>query len=248
MIPIKTLKEIEIMKEGGKILAVIMEELKGMVRPGIATKDLDRAAEALVLKYKAEPAFKGYQGFPATLCTSVNNVLVHGVPSDYVLQEGDIVGLDLGIKFKDFYADMAVTLPVGKVDFETLRLIRVAKKVLKLAIKKARPGNTIGDIGNTVQRYVEYQGFNVVRDLCGHGIGRTLHEDPQIANYGKRRSGQEIKEGMTLCLEPMVVMGDWKLKKSNDGFGYETQDGSLACHFETTVAITKNGSRILTKA
>lgn len=238
------------MREGGKILASIVEELKRKVEPGITTKELDRAGEALVFKYGAKPAFKGYEGFPATLCVSVNEVIVHAVPSDYKLKKGDIVSLDLGIQYKDFFTDLAMTFPVGgpsSISFEALRLIRVTKKALKLAIKKARPGNTIGDIGNTVQRYVESQDFGVVRELTGHGIGKQLHEEPKIPNYGKRHQGDKIKEGMVFCLEPMTTIGDWHLKKSKDGFGFETKDGSLSCHFEHTVAITKNDCQVLTK-
>jgi len=152
----------------------------------------------------------------------------------------------LGIFYQGFHTDMAITVPVGKISPETQRLIRATKKALKRGIKKTRPGNTIGDIGNTIQRYVEGQGFNVVRELCGHGIGKEIHEDPKILDYGKRHSGLEIKEGMVLCLEPMVTVGDWKLKKSADGFGYQTQDGSLSCHFEHTMVVTKNGAKILT--
>ena len=235
------------MREGGNMLARIMETLKKRVEPGISTKELDRVAETLVFKYKAQPAFKGYEGFPATLCVSVNNVIVHAVPSNYQLKQGDIVSLDLGIKHKGFFTDMAITLGVGKVDFEALRLIRTTKKALKLGLKKARPGNTFGDIGNTVQKYVESQGFNVVRELCGHGIGRELHESPKVPNYGQTHQGQKIKQGMVFCLEPMTTVGDWHLKKSADGFGFETKDGSLSCHFEHTIAITQTGCEVLTK-
>ena len=247
MIKIKTEKEIEMMKESGKILAGIMEELKKKVHPGITTKELDRVAETLIFKSGAEPAFKGYEGFPTALCASVNQVVVHSVPSEYQLKSGDILSLDLGVKYKDFFSDMAVTVPVEEVKPETLRLCKVTKKSLKLAIKKIKPGNTFGDIGNTVQRYIEYQGFNVVREFCGHGIGRELHEDPQIFNFSKRGKGEEIKLGMVFCIEPMVTVGDWHLKKSADGFGYETKDGSLSCHFEHTIAVAKNGPQVLTK-
>ena len=244
---IKKQKEINIMKEGGKILAQIMDELSKQVKPGVSAEELDRAGEALVLDYKAEPAFKGYDGFPSALCVSVNaEAIVHGVPTSYILQEGDIVSLDLGIKYRGFYSDMAVTLAVGEVDSETMRLLRTTKKALKIGIKKARAGNTVGDVGNTIQRFVEYQGFGVVRDLCGHGIGRNLHEEPQVPNYGKRHKGEELKEGMVICIEPMVTMGDWRLIKTGDGFGFTTKDGSLSAHFEHTVAITKNGGKILT--
>lgn len=246
MISIKTPEEIEIMTEGGKILAKIIKELEKKVKPGITTKELDRVAEALILKSEGKPSFKGYEGYPAALCTSINQEIVHAIPSDRKLKEGDILSLDLGIQWKGFHADMAITVPVGKIDPETQRLIRVTKKALKRGIKKVRVGNTFGDIGNTIQRYVESQGFNVVRDLCGHGIGKELHEDPNILNYGKRRTGLEIKEGMVFCLEPMVTVGDWKIRKAKDNYGFETQDGSLSCHFEHTIALTKNGSKVLT--
>jgi len=246
MITIKTKEEIEIMREGGKILASIIKELEKKVKPGITTAELNRVAETLVLKSGGKCSFKGYEGYPACLCTSINEEIVHIVPSQRTLKEGDIISLDLGIFYKGYHIDMAVTLPVGKIAPETARLIRVTKKALKRGIKKARPGNTFGDIGNTIQRFVESQGFNVVRDLCGHGIGQELHEEPQILNCGKRRTGEEIKTGMCFCLEPMVTVGDYQIKKSKDNYGFETQDGSLSCHFEHTVVVTKNGAKILT--
>jgi len=246
MVSIKTLEEIQIMAEGGKILAGIMKELEKNVKPGITTEDLNRLAENLILKSGGKCSFKGYEDYPACLCTSINEEIVHSVPSARQLKDGDIISLDLGIFYQGFHTDMAITVPVGKILPETQRLIRVTKKALKRGIKKTRPGNTIGDIGNTIQRYVEGQGFNVVRELCGHGIGKEIHEDPKILDYGKRHSGLEIKEGMVLCLEPMVTVGDWKLKKSADGFGYQTQDDSLSCHFEHTMVVTKNGAKILT--
>ncbi len=247
MILIKTKEEIEIIREGGKILAKIMKKLEEMVRPGINTKELDRVAEDLVLKSGGKCSFKGYKNFPACLCTSINEEIVHVVPSERVLKEGDIISLDLGIFYKGFHTDMAITIPVGKIDYKTARLIRVTKKALKRGLKKIRPGNTFGDISNTIQRYVESQGFNVIRDLCGHGIGKELHEEPKILNYGKRKTGPEIKEGMVFCLEPMVAMGDWKIKKTLDGFGYQTADSSLSCHFEYTITVTKNNYQILTE-
>lgn len=242
------------MAEGCGILARIMQELANYVRPGITTQELDRLAESLIFKYRAEPSFKNYRGgngesarpFPAALCTSLNDEIVHVPPSDRILKEGDIISLDLGVLWKGFHCDKAITLPVGKIDPEVARLIRVTKKALKRGIKKARPGNTFGDIGNTIQRHVESQGFNVVRDLCGHGIGRALHEDPQILNYGQRHKGEEIREGMTFCLEPMVTMGSWEIKKTKDGFGYQTADGSLSAHFEETMAIIRGVCRVLT--
>ena len=246
MITIKSKEEIEIMRGGGEILAKIMKELGKKVQPGITTKKLDRLAESLILKSGGKCSFKGYEGYPFCLCTSINKEIVHALPSDKALKEGEIISLDLGILYNGFHTDMAVTFPVGKVDPETQRLIRVTKKSLKRGIKKVHPGNTFGDIGNTIQRYVEGQGFNVVRDLCGHGIGREIHEEPQILNYGKRHTGPEIKEGMTFCIEPMVTAGNWRIKKTKDGFGYQTEDGSLSAHFEHTMAVTKDGCQVLT--
>jgi methionyl aminopeptidase len=254
MIEIKTPQEIEIMGEGGRILAKIMKELEKRVRPGITTMELEKLAESLILKAGGKCSFKGYKSkdgesirpYPFCLCTSVNEEIVHVPPSNRVLREGDVLKIDIGMFYKGFHTDMAITVPVGKVSFEAQRLIRVTKKALKLAIKKVRPGNTFGDIGNTIQRYVESQGFNVVRELCGHGIGRELHEDPKILNYGKKKTGEKIKEGMVFCIEPMVTAGDWHLKRTKDGFGYQTVDGSLTAHFEHTVAVTKNGCKILT--
>ena len=252
MILIKTEKEIQTMKEGGKILAEIMEKLKEKVRPGITTNELSRLAESLVLKY-GKCSFKGYEDFPACLCTSINEEIVHVAPSDRVLKEGDIISLDLGVFYKGFHTDMAITLPitrpglVKKIDPEILRLIRVTKKAFKRALRKVRPGNTFGDIGNGIQRYVEGQGFNVIKDLCGHGIGKDLHEDPQVLNYGKRKTGPKMKQGMTFCIEPMVSIGGSEIKKSKDGFGWETTDGSISAHFEQTITVTKNGPEILTE-
>jgi len=262
MISIKSPAEIEIMVEGGKLLAKIMKELEKKVRPGITTKELDRLAESLIscppkpwaAEDKIRCSFKGYKStdgetvrpYPFCLCTSIDEEIVHGVPSNRVLKEEDIISLDLGIFYNGFHTDMAITVPVGKISPEAQRLIRVTKKALKRGIKKSRIGNTFGDIGNTIQRYVESQGFNVVRELCGHGIGRELHEDPKILNYGKRRTGEEIKEGMVFCIEPMVTVGDWHIKRSKNGYGYETIDNFLSAHFEHTIAITKEGPQILT--
>jgi methionyl aminopeptidase len=253
MIPLKTKEEILIMKEGGQKLAKILKALKESVKPGIKTKDLEELAQKLILKEGAICSFKGYKDpestflpYPACLCTSVNEEIVHVPPSNRVLKEGDVLKLDLGIFYKGFHSDAAITVAVGKVSFEAQRLIRVTKKALKLAIKKARPGNTFGDISNIIQRYVESQGFNVIRELCGHGIGRELHEEPQILNYGKRKTGEKIREGMVFCIEPMVSIGDWHLVRTKDGFGYKTKDNSLTAHFEHTIAITKRGAIVLT--
>ena len=244
---IKSEEEIKIMAEGGKILASVLSQIEKLAKPGITTIELDRAAEALILKHGALPAFKGYEGFPYSLCASVNEEIVHGFPSEKILKEGDIIGLDLGVLYKGYNTDMAVTVPVGNISFEAKRLIMVTKKALKRGIKKVRHGVTVGDIGNTIQRYIEDQGLGVVRDLCGHGIGKEVHEEPRIPNFGSRHKGEVLKEGMVICLEPMVTMGDWHLKKAKDGYGYETKDGSLSAHFEHTMAVTKNGVRVLTE-
>jgi len=247
MITIKTPEEIEIMAESGKILATAIKELEKMVKPGVTTLELDRAAEALILSMGGKPAFKNYDGFPYTLCASINEVVVHGYPSNHILKEGDIIGLDLGVIYKNYYSDSAVTLAVGTVSFEAKRLIVVTKNALRYGIKKTKIGNTVGDIGNTIQRYIEGQNYGIVKELCGHGIGKKLHEDPQILNYGKRNHGPKLVEGMVICIEPMITIGDPRLKQAKDGYGYATKDGSLSAHFEHTIAITKNGPRVLTE-
>jgi len=247
MITIKTQEEIKIISEGGKILAAALKELEKMAKPGVTTMELNRAAEALILSHGAKPAFKGYAGFPYALCASVNENIVHGYPSSYALKDGDLLKLDLGVLYKGFNTDSAITVAIGNVSYETKRLINVTKKSLRLGIKKAKIGNTIGDIGNTIQRFVEDQGFGVVRDLCGHGIGKTVHEDPKVPNFGKRGSGEPLKEGMVICIEPMVTMGDYRIKPSADGYGYATNDGSLSAHFEHTIAITAKGPIILSE-
>ncbi|MBU3964386.1 type I methionyl aminopeptidase [Patescibacteria group bacterium] len=247
MIPIKTPQEIKIMAEAGKILAEIMKEIKSAVKPGITTNELNKLAQELVFKSNTIPAFLGYDDFPAVLCTSINEVIVHGIPSEYVLKQGDILSLDLGIMYKGYFSDMAITMPVGEISIEAWQLIRAVKKSLSIAIKKARPGNTLGDVGNTIERYLEKRGLCVVKELCGHGIGRKLHEEPEILNYGKRKKGEELKQGMVLCLEPMAGIGIGKIKKAPDRYGLQTIDNSLSAHFEHTIAITSNGNRILTE-
>ena len=246
-ITIKTEQEVAIMEEAGRISAKILDEVKKEVKPGVRTKQLEEKTKQLIKFYQVEPAFLGYDGYPAVLCTSINDVIVHQIPSDYQLKEGDIISLDFGIKYKGYYSDMAQTTGVGEISLEAKRLIEVTKKSLRLAIRKVRAGIKTGDIGNVIQRYVESQGFNIVRDLCGHGIGRELHEGPQILNYGKRHTGVKLQKGMVICIEPMVSMGSAKIKKAKDGYGYVTSDGSLSAHFEHMVAVTENGSKILTR-
>ncbi len=246
-IPVKTKEEIEIMARAGKILALILDSLKKEIRAGRKTKDLDLKARQLINFYKVKPAFLGYDNFPAALCVSVNDIIVHGAPSEYRLKEGDIVSLDLGIEYKDFFSDMAITLPVGNVDAEAIRLIKVTKKALKRAIKKTKPGNTFGDIGNTIQRYIQKRGFFIIKELCGHGIGKDLHEPPEVLNYGKRNSGSTLREGMVFCIEPMASISCEKIKKADDICAFKTADNSFSAHFEHTVAVTRNGAKILTK-
>ncbi len=247
MITIKSAEEIKIMEEGGKILVKILKCLKKMAKPGIATQELNKVAYGLVLKFGAKPSFLGHEGFPAALCTSLNEEIVHGIPSQRRLKNGDILTLDFGVNFKWFHTDAAITFPIGKVSKQAKKLMKVTKKALELGVKEAKSGNHFGDIGFTIQKYVESQGFNVVRDLCGHGIGKELHEDPQILNFGKRGTGPEIKEGMVFCLEPMVAVGDWRIKENKGGYCFKTADNSLSSHFEWTVAVQGRGCKILTK-
>lgn len=250
MISLKSEKEIKIMKEGGAILSKIAQELSKQAKTGVSTLDLDRAANALFSRYKAEPAFLNHQGFPALICTSVNQIVVHGVPSHYQLKDGDVLSIDLGLKYQGFYLDMAFSKIIGdkkSASPAAHQLVKTVRNSLEMAVKAAIIGATLGDLGFIVQSYVEKQGFSVVRNLCGHGIGKELHEDPQILNYGLPGESEVLKEGMVICLEPMITMGSWKIKKSVDGFGYETADGSIAAHFEQTIAITKKGPLVLTK-
>lgn len=259
MINIYNEKEIEVMQGGGRILAKIIKELIKKVKPGITTKYLDRVAEDLILKYGVKSSFKGFNNYPRVLCTSLNEEIVHAVPSDRILKNGDILSLDLGIRHKGYCTDLAITVPVldptdrsgrtrvGKIDEKTKKLIAVTKKSLGIAIKQCKPGNHLEDIGWAIQNYVERNGFNVIRDLVGHGVGKNVHEDPQISNYGQKGQGEELKQGMVLALEPMVSVGNWEIEKCEDGFGYRTKDHSLTAHFEHTIAITKKGPQILTK-
>ncbi len=247
MIPIKTPEEIAIMAQAGQILAKIIRRLKDEVKPGLTTQELDKLAEELILKSGSKPAFKGYRGFPASLCTSINEEIVHAAPSKRELNEGDILSLDLGTIYQGFYSDMAVTLPIGSISTELRELIQITEKALRKAITLVKPGKTIGDISFAIQKHVQAQGFQVVRQLCGHGIGRQLHEKPDIPNFGQQHKGPELKTGMVLALEPMVVIGQPGIKKAPDGFGYQTADNSLSAHFEHTVAVINKGAQILTK-
>ena len=247
MILIKTPEEIQRIRESSFILANLMKELSGMIEPGVVTKDLDSFAEDIILKAGAKPGFKGYNNFPATLCISINNEIVHGIPSERVLKEGDIVSIDCGVFHNNFNSDMAITLPVGEIDPEIKRLIKSTRKALKRGIKKSKVGNTFGDVSNSIQRYIEGQGFGIVKNLCGHGIGRDLHEDPEILNYGKRGAGADIKEGMCFCLEPMLSIGMSGEKEQDKNNVYRTKDGSLSAHSEHLIAIVNGKPEVLTE-
>ncbi|MBP6915306.1 MAG: type I methionyl aminopeptidase [Smithellaceae bacterium] len=247
MVILKLPEEIEKARASNKIVAEILNKIKEKVKPGIKTKDLNKLAEEIADKRGARPAFKGYRGFPYALCTSVNEEVVHGMPSDRVLVEGDIIGLDFGIYYKGFFGDAAVTLPVGKISHNAARLIEATKKSLHEGIAQARTGNRLGAISAAVQNTVEASGFSVVRDYVGHGIGKNLHEDPQIPNFGKKDRGIELKSGMILAIEPMVNEKDYKVKVLQDGWTVVTVDGGLSAHFEHTVAITDDGPYILSE-
>lgn len=246
MIILKSKEEIQIMREGGRMLSAILQELSKMVKPGILDTEIEETCAKLLLQNGLRSNFKGYGGFPNVTCISINDVVVHGIATGRVIKDGDLVSIDCGAIYKGYNTDMAISLVAGKNDFEAQRLCNAARQALAIGIKTAVPGNTFGDIGYEIQKYVEAQGFSVVRDLCGHGIGKELHEDPQILNYGKRGTGSVIKEGMVFCIEPMITNGDWEIKKGEDGFAYKTADGSLASHFEHMVAITENGPEALT--
>ncbi|MDP3762787.1 MAG: type I methionyl aminopeptidase [bacterium] len=246
-------KEIEILREGGRKLAAVLEEVKRAVRPGVKTGDLDALAEKLIARSGGRPSFKGYRAagarssYPASLCVSVNDEVVHGIPSGRKLRPGDIAGLDIGMEYGGFFTDMAATLGAGEVDEVGWRLIRATEQALKLAISKVRSGASIGDLGEAVQKFVEAEGFGVVRELVGHGVGAKVHEDPEIPNWGKAGQGPALAENMVIAIEPMVTEGSFEVYLSKDGWTWKTKDGSRAAHFEHTILVTKNGAEILTK-
>lgn len=247
MVFIRQPHEIERIRASNIIVAEILQELRGMVVEGIQTKELDRISEELAVKKGAKPAFKGYRGYPFSLCVSVNEEVVHGLPSSRVLANGDIVSLDFGILYRGYYGDAAITVGVGTISEEAARLIRVTEEALYLGIEEARIGNRLGDISAAIQDHVEKAGFSVVREFVGHGIGRSMHEDPQIPNYGTRGRGLLLKAGMVFAIEPMVNAGTYHVRVLPDGWTVVTADGKLSAHFEHTVAITENGPVILSQ-
>lgn len=248
MLKLKTHQEIELMREGGHILSEILDALVDMAKPGIKTWDFEVKARELIDQYGAVSSFLNYNKFPAALCVSINEEIVHGIPSDRILQEGDLVKLDLGVKYKGFHTDSARSVVVGCNAHPKLRsLVAVTAQALEIGIETAQPGNTLGDVGYAIHEYVKSQKLDVVRDLIGHGIGTEVHEDPEVPNYGKPGTGTVLKPGMVIAIEPMVVMGSHRIQNGPDGYSYITADNKPAAHIEHTVAITEQGPIILTQ-
>ncbi len=247
MIELKSAREIGLMRAGGHILADVVDRLRETVKPGLSTLEIDEDVEAFIRERGALPAFKGYRGFPATVCISINEEVVHGIPSAHRrIKEGDIVGLDLGCIVEGYYADCAFTLAIGDVPPKVQHLLDVTRESLDVAIAECRPGRRLSDVSHAVQAHVERHGFSVVRAFVGHGIGRALHEDPQIPNFGDPGRGPQLRPGMVLAIEPMVTMGSWEVKVLDDGWTAVTRDGSLAAHFEHTIAVSDDGPEVLT--
>jgi methionyl aminopeptidase len=238
--------EIEQMAAAGRILARCLQLLRSKARAGVSTGDLDRFAERFIRSHGAEPAFKGYNGFPGSICASPNSMIVHGIPGDYELERGDVLSIDVGVVLDGWVADAAVTVSIGKVSPVARRLLDTTKASLFDAVEQCRPGNRLGDVSAAVQTRVEREGMTVVRSLVGHGIGRSMHEDPQVPNFGCAGAGPELTEGMVLAIEPMVTAGGHDVRMDSDGWSVYSRDGSLAAHFEHTVAVSADGGRILT--
>jgi methionyl aminopeptidase len=247
MIELKTEREIQIIKSNGRILAKTLKLLEQTIGPGIKTKDLDRLSEDFIKREGGHPAFKGYRGFPSSVCVSIDEEVVHGIPGERIIEEGEIVSVDVGV-FKDGYcADAACTYAVGEVSAQAQKLIRVTRQALENALHSAREGGYVSDISHAIQSFVEENGFSVVRDLVGHGIGKKMHEEPQIPNFGPPGQGVVLKKGMVLAIEPMVNTGSYEIDTKDDHWTIVTRDGSLSAHFEHTVAVTENGAEILTE-
>ena len=246
MIVLKTPAELSIMHRANALVHETLALVAEAARPGVSTRDLDEIAEQHLRSRNAQPAFKGYRGYPATLCTSINDVIVHGIPSPKIrLAEGDILSIDCGAVYDGFVGDAAVTIPIGKVVPEAERLMRVTSECLEHAVVMVQPGKRLSDVGYEVQRHAEAAGYSVVRELCGHGIGRAMHEDPQVANYGPPGRGPELRPGLVLAIEPMVNVGSPEVDLDDDGWTARTEDGKLSAHFEYSVAVTENGPWVL---
>ena len=246
MIVYKTEAEIAAMRESSRIVALVLSELRPMIKPGVRTIDLDAYAESRTRELGAKPAFKGYRGYPGSLCVSINEEVIHGIPSTRALREGDLVSLDFGVLCDGYYGDAARTYPVGTVSEKARRLMDAAERSLEAGLERLAEGNRISDISAAVQRRVETEGFSVIRSFVGHGIGRDLHEEPQVPNFGFPGRGPRIRRGLVLAVEPMIAAGDWEIDIRDDGWTAVTRDGSLAAHFEQTVALTEKGVEILT--
>ena len=245
-IVIKTPDQIDAMAAAGSIQARCLRMLRSKCRPGVTTADLDEAAERFIVSQGAQPSFLGYRGFPGSICASPNSMVVHGIPGDYELRRGDLISLDVGVTKDGWVADAAITVPVGEVTQEAKKLLETTKGALHDGSEQARPGNHLGDISHAIQRRVESDGLSIIRSLVGHGVGRDMHEDPQVPNYGEPGRGPELEAGMVLAIEPMVNAGGPEVRLGEDGWAVYSADGSLAAHFEFTVAITPDGPRILT--
>ncbi|MDD7782081.1 type I methionyl aminopeptidase [Bacillus sp. BLCC1-0148] len=246
MIICKTPREIEIMREAGRIVALTHQELKQHITPGITTKELDQIAEKTIQKYGATPSFKGYNGFPGSICASVNEELVHGIPGKRKLKEGDIISIDIGVKYNGYHGDSAWTYPVGNISESVQKLLDVTEKSLYLGLEQVKPGERLSNISHAVQTHAEENGFSIVREYVGHGIGQDLHEDPQIPHYGPPNRGPRLKPGMVICVEPMVNQGRRYVKTLSDDWTVVTVDGKWCAHFEHTIALTEAGYEILT--
>lgn len=251
MVVLKSPQELARMRQAGRIVALVLIEMQERVRPGITTAELDSIAAKIIAQHQAVPSFKGYHGFPASICTSVNNQVVHGIPGPRVLREGDIISIDVGAIYQGYHGDAAITLPVGKISPEAQRLLDVTRESLYFGLALVRPENRLWDVISAIQQYVEQRGYNVVREYQGHGIGRNMHEEPSIPNFlsnnGPRPKNVRLKPGITLAVEPMVVAGTWRTRVLEDGWTVVTEDGALAAHFEHTVAVTPDGHEILTR-
>ncbi|MBN9656068.1 type I methionyl aminopeptidase [Halobacillus litoralis] len=248
MIICKTSRELDIMREAGRIVALTHQKLEQKIQPGITTGELDKIADEFIRSMDAIPSFKGYNGFRGSICASVNEELVHGIPGDRVLNEGDIISIDIGAKYKGYHGDSAWTYPVGTVDDETMELLRVTEQSLFKGLDEAKPGVRLSNISHAIQSFVEPEGFSIVREYVGHGVGQELHEDPQIPHYGPPNKGPRLKPGMVLAVEPMVNAGSRYVKTLGDHWTVVTQDGKRCAHFEHTIAITDEGYEILTKS
>ncbi len=248
MVNVRTAEEIKKIGEAAKIVAIVLQKLSSSIKSGMSTQDINTMAEDMLKKYGAKPAFKGYRGYPASICVSINDEIVHGIPSpDRIIKEGDIVSLDFGVQINGFFGDAAVTVPIGKVSETAEHLLKTTEESLYLGIKEAKVGNRLYDISSAIQGHAERNGFSIVRDFVGHGVGRALHEDPQIPNYGQKGKGIKLEKGMVFAIEPMVNEGDYRIKIDPDGWTARTFDGSLSAHFEHTIVVDYDHGVVLSK-